>query len=277
MKTTHGLSPLFLSIIVVLALGAGCSETLAPPAEAPADPAALAVGDQEGAPARGNHATGEVVLLWNGNAASPGADSTRVAVVRFAVHEADARHPARGTFVFSVQDADGSVHREVTATADGVVVDPVEDRVWMTGVVTADSKGCGGGPGGGHDEGCTGDDGGCADEHDDGHDGGCAGDHEEGGCTDGGHDDGGMGGGPGATGRTCRVGQAIALKAHDAGSPGALADGITWKWFLADSANRPSIDDLAAWPHLCRKTITGGNLVVHAAPGRPVAPSDGGE
>jgi len=40
-------------------------------------------------------------------------------------------------------------------------------------------------------------------------------------------------------------------------------DGITWKWFDAADDRLPTLDDLDTWPHLCRKTILGGNLVIH--------------
>lgn len=141
------------------------------------------------------------------------------------------------------------------------------------------------------DGGCSGSDGGCDTDHD--HvDGGCSGtdgscgsdhDHVDGGCSgsdghDGGHDGGCSGGGGSCgghsgssggsarvNGRSCRVGQALAGKAHDGGTPAVGVDGITWKWFDADDPALPSLDDIATWPHLCGKTITGGNLVVHVA------------
>ena len=289
MQTPHRL--LLLSISMVFFLLPGCSTEIGePPTGAPVPDVAELTG-------RGNqscHATGEVDLIWKGSANAPtGAhgDSTKVAAAVFDAHEAAGGIPAKGTFRYRVLALDGTLHREVTAAIEGVVVDPAERRVWMVGRVTADTKGCTGGPGGGHDSGCGDDtEGGCSDGHDDGHDGGCSGDHEEGGCTDGGgshddggcpdgshddggcpegsHDTGGGSGGPsGATGRTCRVGQMIVVKAHDGGSPGAPFDGITWKWFLADDPDLPSITDLGGWPHLCRKTITGGNLAIHV-PGR---------
>lgn len=278
MRTAHVL-PLILFLLI---LATACSDSVVAPADK-ADEAPTAPVDCS--PRRAGHATGAVDLVWRGNG-GPGddGDSTRVAAAALAMHEADGQQPDRGSFVFSVHDEDGTVHRAVTARISGVAIASVDRRVWFVGTVVADTKGCAGGPGGGHDDGCAGDDGGCSDGHDDGHDGGCSGDHEEGGCNgggggggcpdgshddggcpDGSHDDGGMPGGPaGATGRGCRVGQVIVGKAHDGGAPGQPTDGITWKWFLADDPDLPSIDDLESWPHLCRKTITGGNLTVHA-------------
>jgi hypothetical protein len=39
---------------------------------------------------------------------------------------------------------------------------------------------------------------------------------------------------------------------------------LTWKWFSPDALNDPSINNIAGWPHLCKKTSIGGNIVVHA-------------
>ena len=66
-----------------------------------------------------------------------------------------------------------------------------------------------------------------------------------------------------ASGKNCRVGQILALKAHDGGSPGRTMDGITWKWFPAEGDFVPSIDNLPDWPHLCKKVIIEGNISVH--------------
>jgi len=153
-----------------------------------------------------------------------------------------------------------------------------------------------GGPGGctdcggdtGHDGGCSGsdgethDDGGCAGGMG-GTDGGCGGSdgttHDDGGCSgdDSSHDGGCAGGGSGGggahvSGSGSRVGQFLAIKMHDGDTPATDGDGITWKWFAAGSA--PEIrSDIAGypdgypedykWPHLCKKTILGGNLMIH--------------
>jgi hypothetical protein len=136
-----------------------------------------------------------------------------------------------------------------------------------------------------HDDGATHDDGGCT--HDDGttnDDGGCTHDdgttHDDGGCDGGGSEPGGGGHGS-VPGKDPRVGQVVVLKMHDVATPGADGDGVTWKWFAPESWEwfedveglRPALGPLAGegadkagpteWPHLCKKTIIGGNLVVH--------------
>jgi hypothetical protein len=230
---------------------------------------------------------GDLEVLWRGgNAPVPGGgDPTRRAFVDFSMHDEIAGRPTRGSFVYRVVAEDLTLHREVAVAIDGVHVDQQSRRLWFTGTVVSDSKGCAGGPGGGHDDGCTdegcdddgcgGHDGGCGEDHDTG-DGGCTGDHDttDGGCaddhdtTDGGctgdHDTpgGGFSGGHGASGRFCRVGQRLVGKMHDGGSPGASFDGITWRWFLPDDPALPVIEDVASWPHLCRKDILAGNLTV---------------
>jgi hypothetical protein len=311
MSTQRSPGGLFRFTLLILLVVAGCSEEIAtpPPPSPSADLVAAAVP-----PGRAAHATGLVELVWKGSANAPAGahgDSVRFAEAEFDLHEPEAGMPAKGTFTYRVVSGSGTVHREVTANIEGAAVEIGARKVWYIGRVVADTKGCNGGPGGGHDVACGGDTGGgCSDGHDDGHDGGCSDGHDEGGCTDGGgttvggcpdgthdeteggcpegshdsgdtgcpdgtHDDveggcpegshpaGGTGGPSGATGRTCRVGQMIVGKAHDTGTPGAPYDGITWKWFLGDDPDLPSIDDVAAWPHLCRKEITGGNLVIH--------------
>jgi len=141
---------------------------------------------------------------------------------------------------------------------------------------THDEGGCSqddtGGDDGTHDEGgCSHDDTGGDDVT---HDAGCShddtGGDEGGGCSGEDDHEGGMGGSPGGadkgnpmSGKNCRLGQIIALKVHDVGTPGTNGDGITWKWFSPEAMNAPSIDKISMWPHLCKKTIIGGNIVVH--------------
>jgi hypothetical protein len=135
-----------------------------------------------------------------------------------------------------------------------------------------DDGGCSHDDGGTDDGGCSHDDGGTDDggcSHDDGgtDDGGCS--HDDGGTDDGGCSGGGGTGGHGAyhvSGQDPRVGQIIVGKLHDGGTPAVDLDGITWKWFHPENPNLPSIDDIAAWPHLCKKTIIGGNLKIHPEP-----------
>ena len=143
------------------------------------------------------------------------------------------------------------------------------------------------------DEGCSGSDmsggsegmqggsgmsgGGCTDTT---HEEGCSGDHgsegsggmSEGGCTDstheegcsGDHGSGGSGGmGSEVKGKNCRIGQVIAIKCHDGATPGVDGDGITWKWFSSTGNFVPSINNKSEWPHLCKKTIIEGNIMLH--------------
>jgi len=78
-------------------------------------------------------------------------------------------------------------------------------------------------------------------------------------------------------GKESRVGQVVVVKVHDRSSPGDPADedtpgdGITWKWYLLDSwawktaeeQGEPLLGVIEEWPHLCKKEIIGGNVVVH--------------
>jgi hypothetical protein len=138
-----------------------------------------------------------------------------------------------------------------------------------------------------HEEGCSGEHetgdsgdtggGGCTDST---HEEGCSGDHGSGdsgdmgggGCTDSTHEEGcsgdhGSGGSGGmgneVKGKNCRIGQIIAVKCHDGATPGADGDGITWKWFSPTGTFVPSIDNKDEWPHLCKKTILEGNIMLH--------------
>jgi hypothetical protein len=125
-------------------------------------------------------------------------------------------------------------------------------RRWSSG------SGCEGDESGDHIDGCTG--------HDTGHDSGCSGDDgetHESGC-EGSEGQVGNGGG-GTNGKNCRIGQILAVKVHDVGTPGSNGDGITWKWFDPDDPKVANLNssNVESWPHLCKKTIVQGNLVVH--------------
>ena len=63
------------------------------------------------------------------------------------------------------------------------------------------------------------------------------------------------------------------MKVHDQATPGAAVDGtpgdgITWKWFAENDERVGSIMDAPSEEprNLCKKTIIGGNLVVHIPP-----------
>jgi len=128
---------------------------------------------------------------------------------------------------------------------------------------THDEGGCSHDDTGGDDP--THEEGGCSQDDTDGddviHDEGCSGEDDHG---------GGMGGSPGGadkgnptSGKNCRLGQTIALKVRDLGTPGSEGDLIFWKWFSPDATNLPPISDCTQWKHLCEKTIIEGNIVVH--------------
>lgn len=185
-----------------------------------------------------------------------------------------------GEVVYKVTKPDASLHREIVATVTDVYIDIKENKGWVIAQVISDTKGCGGNGSGGHDTGCGDDghtdDGGCGD---DGHtdDGGCGGEDDvshDGGCT---HDDtgddgcadsnitesGSMGsGGNPLSGKNCRIGQIIAIKVHDLGVSHIKIDGLTWKWFDPNASFVPAIDNIPQWPHLCKKTILNGDILI---------------
>jgi hypothetical protein len=146
-----------------------------------------------------------------------------------------------------------------------------------TGAIDGGTGGTEGGCAG--SDGTTHTDGGCSGSDGTTHtDGGCSGSdgttHTDGGCSgsDGTSHDGGCsgsgGGGPGihVSGSGSRVGQVLAIKLHDGGTPGTDGDGITWKWFSGEDPELPQITDRASWPHLCKKMILEGNLMIHDPP-----------
>jgi len=209
--------------------------------------------------------TGDVEFIWNGGAGHEPVvqEASRRAFLAIVAFEPTATRPACGSATYTVTDRYGAVHRQIVVAVEDVRIDAPTKKTWYRGVVVSDTKGCSGGPDGGHDSGCSGDTGGCTDDHD----------HTEGGCTgDDGHDTGhdggcsggnGHNGGPNASGRSCRVGQYFVGRAHDLGTPAMAGDGIAWKWFDADDPGLPTMDSLDTWPHLCRKSLLGGNIAVH--------------
>jgi len=225
-------------------------------------------------------ATGSVEIIWKGG--KKGSDMGNQpenlrAFFDFNANE-DNKNTGKGEVVFRVTAQDLTIHREIRANVLDVNFD-IENRSWFVARVISDSKGCNGGPGGeGHESGCSGeDDGGCGDDTE--HDGGCTDEHttDEGGCADthtdeescSGSDAGAEGGKPEVTGsegkgnplsgKNCRIGQLIIVKVHDKATPGAAGDGLTWKWFAPEYDYNISLEPTS----LCKKTIIGGNLVVH--------------
>jgi len=200
-------------------------------------------------------------------------------IADFNAHEEQKKSPAKGIFLFKVLNGKNELHRQITINVSDVKIDETIKKAWFKGIVVDDTKGCSGNGSGSHEGGCSGDDGdhddGCT-GHDTGHDGGCSGEdgtsHDDGGCSgeDGtSHDDGGCSGSGGngggkVSGKNCRVGQILVVKVHDVSTPGKNGDGITWKWFDPEDPKVENLDinNVENWPHLCKKTILGGNLVV---------------
>jgi hypothetical protein len=221
--------------------------------------------------------TVEVLRLTNNGNGDP---NDKIMIADFNAHEEHDGQNDHGEFIFSVLKTDSTVHRIITVDLDWVYVDVYSNKSWFKGTVISDTKGCSGNGSGGHDESCEGS--GCSGDvngdhtegctgHDSGHDSGCSGDdgetHEDGCEGSGGQGGNGGNGGSGANGKNCRLGQILVVKVHDVGTPGTNGDGITWKWFDPDD-ERVTGNGLENtlpenWPHLCKKTIIGGNLVVH--------------
>lgn len=238
-------------------------------------------------------ATGFVEIVWKG--ADKGSDmgnkpDALLAFMDISALQKNATSAPVGELTYLVLNTDLTLHREIKAEVVGLHVNKAEHKAWILGRVVSDSKGCGGNGSGGHDSGCE--DGGCSHDDTDGGcshddtDGGCSGDDtsHDGGCdhddtgTDGGCSDGGSGGSPGGmggpggptgdmgnplSGKNCRIGQYITLKMHDKGTPGAGIDGTAWKWRAASWVENNDFEDCESWTKLCKKTIIGGNLVVH--------------
>jgi len=233
-------------------------------------------------PGKPQIATGTVEILWKGGGKQQQPEA-KMAFAEFNAHAEFEHKPARGEFIFRVLNSDSTLHREVVVMVEHVYVDTPHDKAWFTGEVISDNRGCTGNGNGGHDSGCSGSSGcggnhsgggtsgggGCS-GHDGGHDDGCSGDdggdHSTG-CSGNGSNGGhGGSGGQGGQGSKCRVGQILAAKVHDVGTPGANGDGITWKWFDSDDPAvpiPPDANSINSWPHLCKKNIIGGNLSLH--------------
>lgn len=201
--------------------------------------------------------TGDVEILWNGSNGNQPDDmgNNRRAFASLVAFAPNGSKGPKGNFTFEVRE-DTMLHRQIKADVFAAVVHPEAGKAWLLALVIYDSKVCGDqGGSGDHEDGdeCDHEDGESCDHEDDeggGHDGGCSGEESDHG---GGH----------LSGQECRLGQIVAVKVHDVDTPGSLGDAISWKWFSADAPNLPDIDMTDQWPHLCKKTILEGNLVVH--------------
>lgn len=218
-------------------------------------------------------ATGGVEIVWTAKGNNP--FSLQKALFEFNANAPFKDKPAKGEVALTIIDSLQNIHREIHAEVFDCYVDPLQSKAWFVAVVVSDSKECSTDPEGNHGEPGEGEevehDGGCS--HDDTLEegGGCGEDDsstEHGdGCSDLGeeHDgsEGGMGPGNALSGKNCRIGQLIAIKVHDNGTPGINGDGLTWKWFSSDGQFASGVGNTEEWPHLCKKTIVGGNIVVH--------------
>lgn len=291
----------FSAICLILIITSGCEEDRLIPGSGLTDEI-FNVDAKKGAKAHQKilKVTGSVELTWKGG--SKGSDKGNkpedlLTFLDLNAHEGTDQKDPKGEIVYTVLETDYSLHREIVAEVLDVKIalDDDKKRAWVIARVISDSKGCAGDGNSGHDDSCGGasddhsshdggcshddsDEGGCSDDHTD--EGGCSDDHtDEGGCTDDHTDEGGCsgsdsgsdahGGSPGGgdkgnpmSGKNCRLGQIIVLKTHDGGSPGMSRDGITWKWF-PNTQFADGIGNTSNWPHLCKKEIIGGNIVVH--------------
>jgi len=268
----------YLAICMFIMITAGCDENQIIPGTGTSDEF-IQMDARKGAKIQPMMITGFVELVWKGE--NKGGDmgnkpdELRTFMDITAIEGTASKDP-RGELLFTVLETDLSPHREIRAKVMDVLVDPGQMKGWIVAVVTYDSKGCAGNGTGGHGDGCAG-----SGEDPSSHDGGCS--HEEtdeGGCTHEETDEGGCSGSdtgsgmPGGSagsdnkgnpvsGKNCRVGQILAVKTHDGGTPGRTMDGITWKWFDPNGDFIPGTENISSWPHLCKKEIIEGNIVIH--------------
>jgi len=277
----------YLAICMLIMITAGCDEDQIIPGTGTTDEF-IQMDARKGAKIQPMKITGFVELVWKGE--NKGGDMGNKpdelrTFMDITAIEGTANINPRGELVFTVLETDLSPHREIRAQILDVKIDPYAykgSKGYVIAVVTYDSKGCAGNGSGGHEDSCVGSgedpsshDGGCSHEetddeggtmHDETDEGGCTHDEtDEGGCS-GSDDHGGSTGSDGkgnpASGKNCRVGQILALKTHDMGTPGILTDGIAWKWY--DPSSYPSMEEISApkFP-LCKKEIIEGNIFIH--------------
>jgi len=292
---TNKLANLFFGALII----AGCNDEIIGPLSSDA---AFQVDTEMSKAKKENKITGDIQFIWTNNKSAENGKKPEdlLAFTSITAHESKFQNLDRNNFTYTILNADSTLHRQIVVAINGVYFEGLKG--YVTGIVVTDTKGCAGGSTGGHSEGCGGEaddhdggcshdadttepsEGGCSDDHTD-TEGGCSDDHTdtEGGCTDdhtdtgdgcsgssesgqpGGSGESGQQGGNGnpLSGKNCRIGQIIALKVHDAATPGAAGDGITWKWFSPTGSFVPTVSNTNEWPHLCKKNIIGGNLVVH--------------
>jgi hypothetical protein len=181
-------------------------------------------------------ATGEIEVEYFNKSGDEMISDLKHATVLFNAHEADKKNDAKGDITIMMMNLEGIINREIKAEVFdvGVDIETKEARflaLVISDITTHDSD---------HDDGDS-----CGSDHDD---------SEHGGGSDAGHN---------VNGSNSRVGQTIAVKVFDGGTPGINGDSIHWKWNGPNHQPLPDIQDNTRWGHICQKNIVAGNLVVH--------------
>ena len=260
---------IFKSLIVVLILiFSGCDEDALLPSslEYEDNSAFTATMKQD----KSLKATGEVEVTYvanpgghndndQGNATAEG--KTRFATVVFDAHEPSRNKEAKGSIEITIKNEFGEVKRILKANVYAALVFPDQMEARFLATVYSDER-----IDGGHSENHTD----SGDDHTGG--AGSSGGYGNGGPDNGGHDDGthdddehggGCNSGDEDHGNQSRVGNVIAVKVYDGGSPGLDNDTMHWRWHMGNNPNEPSVEGPQGWGEMCDKTIIAGNLVVH--------------
>lgn len=196
-------------------------------------------------------ATGEIDVEYYNKSGDETLSEMKYATVAFNAHEAAKKNSAKGDITIMMTKPNGMISREIKAEVFAVMVDPETTEARFLALVTSDVK---------NDD----------SEHNDGdHEDGDHedGDHEDGDSSGSDHDDseheGGSDSGHNNDGRNSRIGQTIAVKVFDGGTPGVNGDSIHWKWYGPNHQQLPDIQDNTGWEKDGQKNIVAGNLVVH--------------
>jgi len=271
---TKKLMPIFIGALFI----AGCNDELIAPLSSEYT---SGISTEMNKAQKERKITGDIQFIWVSNKGMENGKKPEdlLAFASITAHESKFQNLDRNNFIYTILNADLSLHRQIVVAINGVYFEG--QKGYATGIVVSDTKGCMGGSNGGHSEGCAGE----ADDHDGGcshdaevtepSDGGCSGDHTdtEGGCTDdhtdtgegcSGSSESGQPAGSGESGQQGGNGNPLGGKnCRTAATPGAEGDGITWKWFSPSASFIPTVSNTSEWPHLCKKNIIEGNFVVH--------------
>jgi len=203
-------------------------------------------------------AIGEIEVEYFNKSGGEMISELKHATFLFNAHEADDKNDAKGDITIMMMKPNGMTSREIKAEVFAVKVYPEAKEARFLALVISDVK---------NDDSDHNDsdhEGGCGSDHEDGDS--CGSDHEDGDSCGSDHDDseheGGSDSGHNINGRNPRVGQTIAVKVSDGGTPGINGDSIHWKWY-GPKQQLPDIQGKTGWGHNCQKNIVAGNLVVH--------------